>query len=136
IHRAANGDWTRAYTYNEPSLIEPALMNNRLSQTEVGGSIETYAHDAHGAMASMPHLPLMRWNYLDQLEATSRQVVNNAGTPETSYYVYDTAGQRVRKITERQAAAGQTPTRRSERIYLGGFEIYREYEADGATTTL
>jgi RHS repeat-associated protein len=136
IHQAVNGNWTRAYAYNEPSLIEPALTNNRLSRTDVGASIEIYRHDEHGNMSLMPHLPLMRWNYLDRLEATSRQVVNNGGTPETIYYVYDAGGQRARKVTERQAAAGQTPTRRNERIYLGGFEIYREYEADGATTAL
>ena len=28
-------------------------------------------------MTSMPHLPLMRWNYRDQLEATAQQVVND-----------------------------------------------------------
>jgi RHS repeat-associated protein len=50
--------------------------------------------------------------------------------------VYDASGQRVRKITERQADAGQTPTRRKERIYLGGFEIYREYNSDGTTVSL
>ena len=59
-------------------------------------------------------------------------MVNNGGTPEITYYVYDAAGQRVRKVTERQAAEGETPTRRKERIYLGGFEIYREYDGGGA----
>jgi RHS repeat-associated protein len=135
VHQAQNGNWTRAYAYNEPSLIEPALTSNRLSQTDFGSAIETFAHDAHGNMTRMPHLPLVRWNYLDQLEATSRQVINN-GSPETTYYVYDAAGQRARKVTERQAPAGQTATRRSERIYLGGFEIYREYGVDGATIEL
>src|SRR4029077_6235472 len=43
---------------------------------------------------------------------------------------------RVRKVTERQAAVGQKPTRKEERIYLGPFEIYRKYENDGATPTL
>jgi RHS repeat-associated protein len=84
----------------------------------------------------MPHLPLMQWDYRDQLQATAQQVVNNGGIPETTYYVYDASGQRVRKVTERQAAAGQIPTRVKERIYLGGFEIYREYENDGNTVEL
>ena len=86
-------------------------------------------------MASMPHLPVMAWDFTERLQASSGQMVN-AGTPETTYYVYDAAGQRVRKVTERQAAEGETPTRKNERIYLGGFEIYREYGADGATVTL
>jgi RHS repeat-associated protein len=62
--------------------------------------------------------------------------VVDAGTPETTHYVYDAAGQRVRKVTERQAAAGGAPTRKDERIYLGGFELYRQYAGDGAETTL
>ena len=45
----------------------------------------------------------------------------------TTYYVYDAAGSRVRKVTE-----GQTGSPVSERIYLGGLEIYREYASGGA----
>jgi RHS repeat-associated protein len=128
----AHPGWTRVYAYEEASLIEPDKPSNRLSSTQVGsGPVERYAYDAHGSMTTMPHLSLMRWNYLDRLEATARQVVNS-GFPETTYYVYDGDGQRVRKVTERQAGEGQTPARMNERIYLGGFEIYREYNAAGA----
>jgi RHS repeat-associated protein len=136
IHQAANGSWTRAYAYEEPSLLEFAKTSNRLSRTSIGATTEPYSHDAHGNMTSMPHLPLMRWDFEDQLQATSQQVVNNGGTPEITYYVYDASGQRVRKVTERQAGPGQTPTRMKERIYLGGFELYREYAGDGQTVTL
>jgi RHS repeat-associated protein len=136
IHQAANGSWTRAYAYEEPSLLEFTKTSNRLSRTNIGATTEPYSHDAHGNMTSMPHLPLMRWDFKDQFQATSQQVVNNGGTPEITYYVYDASGQRVRKVTERQAPAGQTPTRMKERIYLGGFEIYREYAGDGQTVTL
>src|SRR6185369_17944088 len=59
IHQAANGAWTRAYAYNEPSLIESSKRSNRLSSTTGGASVETYAHDAHGNMTGMPHLTLM-----------------------------------------------------------------------------
>ena len=105
IHQAANGNWTRAYTYNEPSLIEPAKQSNRLSSTTIGSgnAPEPYTYDAHGNMTRMPHLPLMQWDFKDQLQATSQQVVNDGGTPETTYYVYDAGGQRVRKVTERSA---------------------------------
>ncbi len=136
IHQAANGSWTREYAYEEPSLLEFAKTSNRLSRTSIGATTEPYSHDAHGNMTAMPHLPLMRWDFKDQLQATSRQVVNGGGTPEITYYVYDASGQRVRKVTERQAPAGQTPTRQKERIYLGGFELYREYAGGGQTVTL
>jgi RHS repeat-associated protein len=95
-----------------------------------------YRYDLHGNMMQMPHLPLMQWDFKDQLYATSQQVRNDGGKPEMTYFVYDASGQRVRKITECQADAGQTPTRRKERIYLGGFEIYREYNGDGTTVNL
>jgi RHS repeat-associated protein len=95
-----------------------------------------YDYDAHGNMTRMPHLPLMQWDYRDQLQATAQGVVNNGGKPETTWYVYDASGQRVRKVTESQTTGGQKPVRTKERIYLGGFELYREYENDGETVTL
>ena len=125
VHQAVNGNWTRAYAYNETSLLEPAKKSNRLSltalQTGSNPPIEPYRYDAHGNMTQMSHLPMMQWDFRDELGATSRQVVN-AGATETTYYVYECGGQRARKITERQNGA-----RKNERIYLGGFEIYREY---------
>lgn len=133
IHQATNGNWTRSYAYNEPSLLESNKPSNRLSSTTVGSAnpiLEPYTHDAHGNMTSLPHLPLMQWDFKDQLRATARQVVND-GPPETTVYVYDGAGQRVRKVTERQNG-----TRKNERAYLGGFEVFREYDAGGDNVTL
>lgn len=130
--------WTRTYAYNETSQLEPGKKSNRLSSTTVGSSMEKYSYDesagVHGMM-NLPHLSSMEWDYRDQLQSTTRQLVNN-GTPETTYYVYDASGQRTRKVTERFAADGQTPTRLKERMYLGIFEIYREYAGDGNTITL
>ena len=129
VHEAVNGSWTRSYAYDDPSQIEPVKFSNRLTSTTDGTSVpELYTHDAHGNMITMPHLPLMVWDFHDQLQATSQQVVNNGGTAETTYYVYDANGQRARKVTEHEAAAGQTPARKEERIYAGTFEIYRQYE--------
>jgi RHS repeat-associated protein len=132
IHRATNnGAWTRSYFYDEPSLLEPGKMSNRLSATAAGNDpAERFAYDAHGNMTDMPHLTMMRYDHRDQVSATARQAVSE-GTPETTFYVYDGAGQRVRKVTERQNG-----TRRNERIYLGGFEVYREYGGGGNDVTL
>ena len=136
----AHPGWTRAYAYNEASLLEATKLSNRLSSTTIGTTTETYLYDSpaglHGNITAMPHLSSMQWDYRDQLRATARQVVNSTDTPETTYYVYDAGGQRVRKVTQREAAAEQTPTRKAERIYLGGLEIYREYNSDGTTVTL
>jgi RHS repeat-associated protein len=133
----ANAGWTRKFAYGAASLVEAGKTNNRLTMTSLGnGSDEIYDYDSHGNMLAMPHLPVMQWNHLDQLQATARQVVSGGGTAETTYYTYDAGGERVRKVTERQTAAGQAPTRKSERIYLGGFEIYREFASDGVIVDL
>jgi RHS repeat-associated protein len=136
----AHPGWARAYVYGEPSQLEAGKANNRLSSTSLGAATETYRYDGpaglHGNVTSMPHLPLMQWDYRDQLQATAQQVLNDGSTPETTWYAYDGGGERVRKVTERQAAAQQTPTRVKERIYIGGFEIYREYGNDGDTVKL
>lgn len=120
----ARPGWTRSYTYDEPSLIEPTHQTNRLTSTKIGnGAPETHTHDAHGNMTHMPHLKAgptgtfpqnMFWDFEDQL-----QMVDLGGGGK-AYYVYDAASQRTRKVWEK--ASGLT----EERIYLGGFEIHRK----------
>jgi RHS repeat-associated protein len=124
---AAHPGWTRTYTYGP---------GNRLAETVTGtGPAQVYTYDAHGSMTSMPHLPLMIWDHADRLRATATQVVAPR-QPETTWYAYDAGGQRTRWVTQRSAAPGEQPTRKCERIYLGGFEVYREYDAAGTTVTL
>ena len=133
----ASPGWTRTFSYDAPSLIEPGKTNNRLTETSTGGTGESYAYDGHGNMLNMAHLSLMTWNAHDQLQATARTSISGGGgTPETTYYVYDAGGERVRKVTERQAGSGQSATRKQERIYLAGYEIFREYASDGASVDL
>jgi RHS repeat-associated protein len=129
IHQATDGSWTRLYAYEEPSLLEPARHSNRLTQTSVGvAPPEPHAYDAHGNTVATTHLTLMAFDFNDRLRASARQAVNN-GSPETTYYVYDAAGQRIRKVTESASGA-----RKDERIYLGGFEVFRSFGAGGNVT--
>jgi RHS repeat-associated protein len=122
--------WVRNYTYAETSLVEDGTggsllkMSNRLSRTDLNGGApaERYVYDAHGNMTRMPHLgggvhpaPNLHWDYRDQLRQAD---LVGAGA---AYYTYDAAGQRVRKIWDKQNPAGTV----DERLYLGGFEIFR-----------
>ncbi|MDH6584479.1 RHS repeat-associated protein [Streptomyces sp. SAI-133] len=119
----ATPGWTRTYTYSEPSLLEPDRVSNRLTSTRVGeGPAEPYAYDEHGNMTAMPSLPLMRWDHKDQLAATSRAVDGPA-----THYAYDATGQRVRKVTDHCGTAA----RWDDRVYLGAFELLREYTRAG-----
>ncbi|WP_409071735.1 SpvB/TcaC N-terminal domain-containing protein [Burkholderia ubonensis] len=122
-HRFNGAGWTRRYEYQENSLLEAGKKSSRLTKTTAGNGInhvEPYTHDAHGNMTSMPPLAAMVWDFKDQLQQA------DLGGGGTAYYVYDGAGQRVRKVIE-----SQNGTRQKERLYLGGFEIYREYNGAG-----
>jgi RHS repeat-associated protein len=126
-HRAGGSGWTRAYTYAEPSLLDTSETSNRLTRTTVGNTPETYGYkdaqgnDVNGCMTSINAMQLV-WDFEDQLQRV------DLGGGGTAYYVYDAAGQRVRKVWEK--APGLT----EECIYLGGFEVYRKRNGNGSVT--
>jgi RHS repeat-associated protein len=106
-----NGRWTRNQIYSDTS--------NRLETSHVsceGALPFHYPHDPNGNITAMPHLPELAWDYADRLERVDLDLNGNK-----AYYTYDASGQRVRKVVEKGSI-------REERIYLGGFEIYRKYQ--------
>ncbi len=110
IHNAGNGifsnKWTKIFSLN--------ANNNRLVKTQVGANITTYNFDAHGNMQNLQNGTFgLTWNYADQLQQV------NLGGGGTAYYVYDSNGNRVRKIIENGNLT-------KERIYLNAYEVYRE----------
>lgn len=136
---AAVAGWTRRYAYAQASLIEPGKNSNRLSSTTVGNAApEPNRHDAHGNMLGMPQLQAMQWDYKDQLLMTQRQKVNDEDADgaerhgERTWYVYDASGQRMRKLTELANNGGI----KDERLYLGGFEVFRSYQGPINARTL
>jgi RHS repeat-associated protein len=124
-HNATNVNWQRSYQYNAATPT-----NNRLLSSTANAITEKYTYDLDGNISAMAQLSAMGWDFKDELIMTRQQVVNNGSAPGT-YYVYDSGGQRVRKVN--QNAAG---TIVNERIYLGTYEIYREYANGPAAPSL
>src|SRR6185503_4777003 len=121
-HKAENASWTRTYSYEERSPIETGKKSNRLTRTVVGSGQnqrDDFMHDAHGNITSMTHLSNLTWDFKDQLQQV------DLGGGGKAFYVYDAGGQRIRKVIE-----SQNGVPRNERIYIGGFEIYREYNGN------
>jgi RHS repeat-associated protein len=116
--------WTRQYHYTYQDDASDA--SNRLKSTSKPGDGasppygDSYGYDSYGNMNSMPQLGTLVWNVMDQL----RQV--DLGGGGTAYYVYDNNGKRIRKVIER---LGGTVI---ERVYLGSFERYREWQGTTA----
>jgi RHS repeat-associated protein len=132
-HSANGGSWTRRYEYEEESLTEPGKQSNRVTRTTVGNGLnhfEKYTYgdaqgnDSQGCMTAINTMKMV-WDFEDQLQQV------DLGGGGKAYYVYDAAGQRVRKVIETQNG-----TSKQERIYLGGFEAYRKYENNGDTVKL
>ncbi|NUP14445.1 MAG: RHS repeat-associated core domain-containing protein, partial [Polyangiaceae bacterium] len=116
--------WTRYYDYGP--LDNGIARTNRLRSSSLSGDTENIVpyqaqnvHDNHGNITSMPHLSSITYSPFDQMASASN------GT-QTTYFVYGGDGQRVRKVYDTNANLIK------ERIYLGGFEIYRE-RVSGAT---
>jgi RHS repeat-associated protein len=101
-------NWTRNYEY--------ATNNNQLArESQPGGNWgPAYSYNLHGSMLSMPHLTAMEWNHAEELQHAHMLGGGDA------YFTYDAAGQRVRKVWEHGNGITE------ERIYLGGYEIYRK----------
>jgi RHS repeat-associated protein len=120
-HAATGGGWTRTYDYGSISV------DNMLTSSQAGSLTEPYTYDAHGNMTSMLGLPVLAWDFKDQLQTTSRSA--GSGPQPATWYACNQAGRRVRKISFSAAGVAQ-----SERIYIGNYEVYRSYGNTGALT--
>jgi RHS repeat-associated protein len=133
---ASIGGWKRNYQYNEPSLLEPSKSSNRLSNIQIGDLKEQYSYDNDagktGCMTSMPGFSRLGWDCNNKLQSVARQKVND-GVPETTWYVYNEGGRRVRKVTDTAITEGSEPRKLKETIFLDSLEIYHTYQGDGLT---
>jgi len=129
-HIADGGNWTRRYEYEKD--------NNRLKSTHIGdngspANFTKYKHHAkHGFLEELPHLEKIEWNFKEEVILTVRQRCTADNIPITTYYQYDGSGQRIRKITENQADQNAIPTKKEERIYLAGYELYKKHSGADA----
>jgi RHS repeat-associated protein len=106
-----NPSWTRNYSYDPASN---RLQTTSLPDDLVGGPYSaTYTYDANGNMTAMPYPAGLGWDWRDQMHQA------DLGGGGSAWYVYDGVGQRVRKVWEKSASLTE------ERIYLGGYEVYR-----------
>lgn len=119
--------WNRRYQYspNSNRLLAtsvPADPAGLLDHTSTPDYSARYTYDAHGSMTSMPHLAGMSYDHRDRLRGV------DLGGGGRAFYTYDVAGGRIRKVWEK------SPGLVEERIYLGGFEIFRR--RNGGQVTL
>jgi RHS repeat-associated protein len=111
--------WTRRYRNATDSnrllgTSEPGDPDGTFSAAYEYSEASSNNAGRHGSITRMPHLPGgMSWDYADRLKRADR------GGGGVVHFTYDGAGQRVRKVLV-------LPGTIRERIYLGGYELYRE----------
>ncbi|KAI8960769.1 virulence plasmid 65kDa B protein-domain-containing protein [Daldinia sp. FL1419] len=133
--------WTRTYIYEERSCIDASINCNRLSSTTIGKSTETFRYEGDaglaGCVTSIPGYSMLNWDHDNRLHSFSSQRVNpdSDAIPETTWYVYNDEGKRVRKITERGVPGGSSspPTRSKDTRFLPLRDIYVKYGGDGSS---
>lgn len=116
------GNWTRDFTID--------ATNNQLTDTSIGSNspiVESYDYDARGNIISgFNHLTSLSYNENNCLET-----VVDASELITTYYQYDSDGQRVRKVT-----IDTNTNIKHVRKYLGGWEIYQKIDTGTNVITL
>jgi RHS repeat-associated protein len=126
-HLAGTGiGWTRNY------LTKPA--NNRLDRTWYGsttGDAVTYYHDTHGNLLNLNRIappsadPGERWGLAIRWDWRDMICRFDGGGGGVARYQYGIDKQRTRKQITRSGGVVE------ERIYLGGYELYRRSSAQG-----
>jgi RHS repeat-associated protein len=128
VHSAVGNtpaSWTRRYDYLGEAT-GPTPASNRLQSTSLPGDTPgvvpysaEYAYDAHGNITAMPHLASIDYDHADRMREA------DLGGGGTAYYVYNADGSRARKVIQRIGTLVE------ERIYLGGWEVYRKRDHTG-----
>ena len=112
VHSSGSGpfinQWTRRFT--------PSATSNQLLSSQAGATLESYSYDVHGNMTAIPGMPTLNWDFDNRFRSV------DLGGGGTAYYSYDAAGNRTRKVIERQNGALE------QRLYLGTLEIYTQVQ--------
>ena len=112
VHKAGGNGWTRIQTY--------VAGSNRIATVSMPGDPANgpysglFQHDAAGNLVQIPNLPSLTWDHAGRFVSADLQGGGDA------YFAYNSGGNRVRKIVQRQNAI-------LERVYIAGYERYREY---------
>lgn len=96
LAHAAEGGFTRDFTVGAGS--------NRLRRMTIGTTPYDYTFDANGNLTAETSTRHFTWNHGDQLSAFATQTAG-AEPSIHAHYLYDPAGQRIKKLVRRQGGA-------------------------------
>ncbi len=89
----------------------------------ISNRIQGQPYDEHGNLTSLEGGRGLHWNYRDNL-ASVDLILRDEQSPDREFYVYDSSGRRIRKVTE-TLKNGDGLVEINETIYLGSVDIQR-----------
>ena len=122
-HIAQQDSWTRNMIVAETSnraVIATINGDNKPAPTPT--QVDSY-FDVHGNQIQTQQVYPLAWNYRNNLQQATT-IKHADGTQDAEYYVYDGAGQRIRKVQEQYGHSGALVTVK-ETLYLGTIEHRR-----------
>ncbi|ACV63633.1 YD repeat protein [Desulfofarcimen acetoxidans DSM 771] len=116
-HISASASWTRQ--------IDISADSNRTVQITSFNGTKDFCktiYDNCGNMQNLENLADIKWSYRNNISRVD-VILRENNSSDSDYFVYDSGGQRVRKVTERKCSDSLTEI--EEKIYLGSLEIKR-----------
>jgi RHS repeat-associated protein len=92
-HHSGSNGFTREFTIES--------MSNRLQRMQIGTDPYDYIFDANGNMLSEATSHHFEWNHADQMKVFRTQT-QGAAPSVYAHYLYDSTGQRVKKLVRKQ----------------------------------
>ncbi len=123
-HVGENSSTKEFYISNKSNRSLQVVDRRPVSENNIDES-----YDEKGNLLKINGSQNLHWNYRDNI-AYVDIITRPSGKNDSEYYVYDSGGQRVRKVTETYQN-NETNSTRVEKIYFGDLEVTRTYQESG-----
>ncbi|UJQ20366.1 hypothetical protein L2227_03995 [Wolbachia endosymbiont of Delia radicum] len=120
-HNGKNSSTKEFYISNKSNRSLPIIDSSPINESDIDGS-----YDERGNLLKLSGTQNLHWNYRDNI-AYADIVTRPNGKNDSEYYVYDSSGERIRKVTETYQN-NETNSTRVEKIYFGDIEVTRTYQ--------
>ncbi|WP_253299824.1 toxin TcdB middle/N-terminal domain-containing protein [Wolbachia endosymbiont of Chironomus riparius] len=122
IRHVGENSSTKEFYISNKSNRSLAIVDNRpINESDIDKS-----YDERGNLLKLHSSKNLNWNYRDNT-AYVNIITRPSGKNDSEYYVYDSGGQRIRKVTETYQNSESNYTR-VEKIYFGDIEVTRTYQ--------
>jgi insecticidal toxin complex protein TccC len=119
-HTAGNTSWTREMVVSGSS--NRSVINNIQGKDNPPTTEQVdQFFDPHGNQIKLQAIHPLQWDYANQLQQVTT-IARDDGVNDAEYYVYNSSGQRLRKVQESYGSNGAICTI-NQTLYLGNLEI-------------